>query len=241
VTLVAGRPASSRDVTEWDAACGFDEHDDVVAARRAEDAAALALLGASPIWLDFLDAQYAAAPPAAAPSPADLAVPHPDLGAGLPAGGPRCAGWEWTRDAEAIAAAIARVKAESGASEVCIPLGLFHEDHELASCGALLAARRLPGRCWLVYADALYRRVPMLLTQRLATLRGEGWRLVPLRPSTIPASHVKRRAIGCYASQLRGLASPGRSGYEDALAPERYWQLTPAADASPDVPESAGR
>lgn len=56
-TVFAGTP-SSRSLTEWDAACGFRSGDDVMAARRAEDGAAAAVLGAAAVWLPFLDAQY---------------------------------------------------------------------------------------------------------------------------------------------------------------------------------------
>src|SRR5579885_725257 len=66
ITVFAGRPAQYATLTGWDAAAGFGLGDDVVAARRAEDAAALAILGARPVWLDFLDAQYAPSPDAAA-------------------------------------------------------------------------------------------------------------------------------------------------------------------------------
>ena len=62
VTVFAGRPPRDAGLTAWDAAAGFTPSDDVIAARRAEDRAALALLGATPIWLDFPDAQYGASP-----------------------------------------------------------------------------------------------------------------------------------------------------------------------------------
>ena len=62
VTVLAGSPESGTDLTEWDAAGGFRPGDEVMAARRAEDRAALAHLGARPVWLDFLDAQYGASP-----------------------------------------------------------------------------------------------------------------------------------------------------------------------------------
>src|SRR3954471_18581720 len=46
--------------TEWDALGGFQTGDDVVAMRREEDLAALAVLGAAHRWLDFVDHQYLA-------------------------------------------------------------------------------------------------------------------------------------------------------------------------------------
>src|SRR4051812_5407345 len=62
VTVFAGRPPAGTALTEWDAASGFSPGDDVVGARRAEDRAALELLGAEPYWLDHLDSQYGASP-----------------------------------------------------------------------------------------------------------------------------------------------------------------------------------
>jgi LmbE family N-acetylglucosaminyl deacetylase len=73
-TLFAGRPAVPAAQSEWDAACGFSAGEDVVGARRAEDAAALALLRATPVWLDFLDAQYGGTEPPEKLAPALLAL-----------------------------------------------------------------------------------------------------------------------------------------------------------------------
>ena len=58
VTVVAGRPGP-HELTDWDGKCGFGQDDDVMGARREEDDAALRHLGAIPVWLDFLDRQYA--------------------------------------------------------------------------------------------------------------------------------------------------------------------------------------
>jgi LmbE family N-acetylglucosaminyl deacetylase len=75
VTVTAGVPPPHA-LTGWDQACGFGEGDDVVGARRREDEAALARLGAVPRWLDFLDRQYAGGaspdPPAVAAALADV-------------------------------------------------------------------------------------------------------------------------------------------------------------------------
>lgn len=62
VTVFAGSPPAYGELTEWDRACGFREGDDVMALRRAEDAAALDELGAVPHWLDFCDSQYRRTP-----------------------------------------------------------------------------------------------------------------------------------------------------------------------------------
>jgi len=59
VTVFAGRPESYPTPMErWDALCGFVPGDEVHVARRAEDTAALALLGATPRWLDFVEHSY---------------------------------------------------------------------------------------------------------------------------------------------------------------------------------------
>jgi LmbE family N-acetylglucosaminyl deacetylase len=58
VTVFAGVPRDAERLTEWDAACGFRSAAEAVATRRREDQAALALLDATPRWLDFCDHQY---------------------------------------------------------------------------------------------------------------------------------------------------------------------------------------
>ncbi|HEX6476735.1 MAG TPA: PIG-L family deacetylase [Acidimicrobiales bacterium] len=59
VTVFGGwPPAYPPEPTSWDAAGGFQAGDDVVAVRRQEDDAALALLDARPVHLAFADHQY---------------------------------------------------------------------------------------------------------------------------------------------------------------------------------------
>jgi LmbE family N-acetylglucosaminyl deacetylase len=58
VTVFAGAPAEPARLTEWDGRCGFANAGDAMAQRRAEDAHALRLLEARPVWLPFCDAQY---------------------------------------------------------------------------------------------------------------------------------------------------------------------------------------
>lgn len=71
VTVIAGRPGP-HEVTDWDRRCGFGPNDDVIGARRDEDAAAVRMLGAVPMWLDFLDRQYMS--DWSSPKPADVAA-----------------------------------------------------------------------------------------------------------------------------------------------------------------------
>jgi LmbE family N-acetylglucosaminyl deacetylase len=72
VTVFGGPPTRYPDPpTEWDALGGFRAGDDVVARRREEDRAALAVLDAEAVWLDFVDHQYLA--PAERAAPEDVA------------------------------------------------------------------------------------------------------------------------------------------------------------------------
>jgi LmbE family N-acetylglucosaminyl deacetylase len=59
ITVFTGGPAESADPpTHWDALAGFSAGDDVLGARKQEDAAALAAVGAAPVWLDHFEHQY---------------------------------------------------------------------------------------------------------------------------------------------------------------------------------------
>ena len=70
--MLGGRPPAYPDEpTDWDAAGGFQAGDDVVAVRHEEDRAAMAVLGAEPVWLDFADHQYLAKKDR--PTPAEVA------------------------------------------------------------------------------------------------------------------------------------------------------------------------
>jgi LmbE family N-acetylglucosaminyl deacetylase len=72
VTVLGGRPpAYPPEPTEWDALGGFRAGDDVVAVRREEDTAAMGVLGATAVWLEFPDHQYLEK--AARPRPAEVA------------------------------------------------------------------------------------------------------------------------------------------------------------------------
>ncbi len=72
VTVLGGEPPAYPDEpSEWDALGGFVAGDDVVAVRRQEDAAAMAVLESGYEWLEFADHQYLAPPDR--PTPSDVA------------------------------------------------------------------------------------------------------------------------------------------------------------------------
>jgi LmbE family N-acetylglucosaminyl deacetylase len=59
ITVFTGAPAVPPDPpTPWDALAGFAAGDDVLGARKLEDTAALAAVGAAPVWLDHVEHQY---------------------------------------------------------------------------------------------------------------------------------------------------------------------------------------
>ncbi|MCA1725310.1 MAG: PIG-L family deacetylase [Thermomicrobia bacterium] len=192
VTVFAGAPPTYETVTEWDALSGFRPGDDVMAARRDEDARALAHLDARPIWLGFCDSQYYHSP----------TVPE-------------------------IARALEQAINQSNLRAVFIPLGLFHSDHHLAHTAALEVLRHHADHTWFAYEEAMYRKIPNIVAERIATLHKEGIEATPAGISAACGHDMKRRAIACYASQLRALVAPKKPGHEDALGTERYWSLAP--------------
>jgi LmbE family N-acetylglucosaminyl deacetylase len=125
-----------------------------------------------------------------------------------------------------IVRAIGDTVARWEANAVLAPLGLFHDDHRIAH----EAAMRVLDSCGeevrgYVYEDAIYRAIGDLRSRRVKELADHGVRLVPIEGESSPAGESKRRAIECYTSQLRGLASVNPDAGADALRPERYWRV----------------
>ena len=131
-----------------------------------------------------------------------------------------------TPTVERVAESLQATLEELGRRMVLAPLGVFHSDHLLASEAALAVAQRLPDLDWHLYADAIYRRITHLFDERVEMLQAREMRLQPasLAP-TADHAELKRRAVECYRSQLRALASPGKPGFEDAARDELVWQL----------------
>ncbi|MDX3907854.1 MAG: PIG-L family deacetylase [Pigmentiphaga sp.] len=185
ITVFAGFPGDVP-LTDWDRRCGFLTAEEAVRMRREEDAAALAELGAKPVWLDLLDAQYGGN--------------HPP---------------------EEVAQHLAPLIDRFQKGALAVPLGLFHSDHILTHEACMRLYDEHQELRWLFYEDALYRRLPGLLQQRLAELLQKGLRLTPVAGPRLPP-RAKERAVSAYASQLRAF---GKGGYEDTALPERYWKV----------------
>lgn len=113
----------------------------------------------------------------------------------------------------------------SACSLVVSPLGLFHSDHLLTAASALEVARRLPGLPWLLYEDAIYRRVEGLVREALARVRRAGFGVSQASLDPADDCERKRAAIACYRSQLKALTSDNYPGWQDVLHPECYWWL----------------
>jgi LmbE family N-acetylglucosaminyl deacetylase len=193
VTVFAGGPRGGPALASWDEAGGFAPGDDVIAARRREDAAALRVLDARPMWLSFWDSQYAGA-----------------------------------ARVEDLRHAVEQAIMAAEPDTVCLPLGLWHSDHRLTHEATQPLASRHPGLAWLAYADAIYRRFPDAgLLDRLEGMARASLAPIELAIPSREASPRKCRAVACYRSQLRALATPGRPGTADVFEGERYWRLRP--------------
>jgi LmbE family N-acetylglucosaminyl deacetylase len=201
LTVLGGRPpVYPAEVTDWDAAGGFHTGDDVVGVRREEDRAAMASLGATPVWLEFPDHQYL--PPEDRPTPADVA---PRLG-------------EVLTDLEPSAVFLPLGLAN--------PDHVLTHDAGLAARASMAEAGT--GALWFCYEDAGYKHIPGLMAWRVSKLFRSGLWPTPAVVPVEPDMAAKRKAIHLYASQVGPLERDHLlSERLDANIPEQYWRLDP--------------
>lgn len=206
ITITGGDRRDGYDeVTPWDALGGFQPGDDVVAARRAEDVAALGVLGCTSTYLHFTDHQY------------DL--PHP--GAERPA-------------LEDVAAAIAAKLDELAPTAVFVPIGLANPDHVMTGDACLqIVQRQLEAGdarwSWFAYAEAGYSHIPGLVVHRTArAMRAGVWPT----PAPLPIDgHLEKKiaALQCYVTQIGPLTHDWALDLQRSPAvPESYWRLEAA-------------
>lgn len=128
---------------------------------------------------------------------------------------------------DALRATLEGVIARLHPRHIFFPAGLFHSDHELVHRTAMKMFRSFPEHGWWMYEEALYRRIPGLLQQRLVQLLGEGVRATPVSLCDTVGMELKRVGAQRYVSQLRALKY--RTGnYGDIFEAERYWRLEDA-------------
>jgi LmbE family N-acetylglucosaminyl deacetylase len=110
---------------------------------------------------------------------------------------------------------------------VFLPWGLFHSDHIITHDAGIDVCLSLQNHAWFLYEETPYRRVPGLLTERLAHTRNRGLRIKRVTLESQGNADRKAAAVACYQSQLKALVSPGRPGFLDAFEEERYWHIPP--------------
>src|SRR4051794_35356204 len=202
ITVMGGqRTSGSYDqVSWWDKLGGFQPGEDVVAARRAEDKAALGVLGAEQAWLDFADHQYDADGP----------------GKNRPA-------------AETIADALIAQLDRIDPTAVLVPMGLANPDHVLTHDACRLVIDLRPDAyTWFGYAEAGYLHIPGILAWRIGRLLRSGLWPTPAPLVADEALDAKRESLGHYATQLPALAEDwGYDVNNGARIAESFWRLAP--------------
>ena len=199
-TVFASGPAHVDPLTEWDRASRlFHDGDDVISARRREEARAAAILGAVSEPLEFWDSQYRYDERFryAGPTGQDLL--------------------------DAVERELARIAEEDPVDAWLVPLGLGHDDHRLTARAALAAATKSGVDCY-VYQDLPYALERAEETrEQLEALESKGLRFVP--DASLCSSEersLKREAVRCYRSQRRGL---GRRARRAIRGPEQFLRL----------------
>jgi LmbE family N-acetylglucosaminyl deacetylase len=183
VTAFAGGPQRVASISAWDAAGGFRSGDDVIRARRSEDGMAASALNAYSHHLDHWDKQYRG----------------PNHGYGGP-----------QRDGDItpeIAADIDELVDRLDVDAWLIPLGLGHADHRITAAACFEVVLLRPNITWLVYEELPYAvNDPLEAMAVHANREREGF-VFKSRDGAeqAPERSIKRRAINCYASQLRPL------------------------------------
>jgi LmbE family N-acetylglucosaminyl deacetylase len=176
-TIFAGAPAGDLNPFARFQHDRWGTGDRAVDERRAEDARAMGILGASYRWLEFPDAIYRG----------DLYLSDEDLFGAVKAGDAVVA--------SAVATAIAALAAETLAPRVYLPLAVGgHVDHRI--CRA--AASALPAEVFL-YEDFPYAATPGAVDE---AVQASGLSLTPELVDVTNAIDRRLAAIGAYPSQI---------------------------------------
>lgn len=187
-TVFASGPARVDPLTEWDRASRlFRDGDDVMSARRSEEARAAAVLGVLSQPLEFWDAQYRF---------------DERFGYRGPTGQDLL---------DAVERELARVAAADPVDAWLIPLGLGHDDHRISAQAAMAVAMK-SGVDVYVYQELPYALESAVeVGEQLGALGSMGLRCVA--DSSLrwcEERSLKREAVMCYRSQRRALGRRAR-------------------------------
>jgi LmbE family N-acetylglucosaminyl deacetylase len=218
VTVFAGNPPAYRDPMRlWDVQSGFGPDDDVMEVRRGEDGAALAILEAQPLHLDYVEHTY---------NPGDKPVAPTVIAEGLAptlrALGPTLVLAPFglanpDHDVVHRACMLVREGFEPGTSWWC------YEESDPSQPPSFDR-----GPSWWLYEDHPYKHVPGLLAWRVSSLFRSGVWPTPVCPPVDHDDTRKAAAVACYPTQLFALEDDWRiSAKLAAPAPEQFWRLAP--------------
>jgi LmbE family N-acetylglucosaminyl deacetylase len=177
-TVCSGRPGPGVASHSWDAATGFSSGDAAAAARRAEDAAALAVLGATQHGLGFLDGDYREM----------TGRCHEDGSVRGPF-------------KEALADAVREMVDALAPQLLLCPMGLLHRDHIATAEAAWSTLGARPDCLIVAYLDLPYGITdPAWLDAAENRLRSAGLHAsgYPIEPYL---TTLKKQAFACYESQ----------------------------------------
>ena len=213
VTVFAGAPTGPLNSFAEFQHQRWGAQDDAVAARRREDDAAMAALGADSTRLDYHDAIYRG----------DLYLSDDDLFGPVKAADQSVA--------DAVAQSVTAIVQQASPRRVYLPLSVGnHVDHQICTAlAARLVAERLTV---LLYEDFPYAATPGAVERRVERLDRT------LKPTIVDISEtIERRlaAIRCYASQVptifrhHGRAEDVVRQYASSVGngdyAERFWKL----------------
>jgi LmbE family N-acetylglucosaminyl deacetylase len=200
ITVLGGQPPAYPDhVTPWDEAGGFKTGDDVVSARREEEWRAMALVNATPVWLEFPDHQYLAIEER--PTPLDVG---PSLEKAI---------------ADANPTAVFLPMGIANPDHVVT--------HEAGLIARQALRENGADAEWFCYEDHGYKHLPGILAWRISKLFRDGiWPTPSIVPVKVDMGK-KRSLIAIYESQVAPLEQDHMLAERlDANVPEQYWRLS---------------
>ena len=200
ITVFAGNPpAYPNPQREWDRQSGFAPGDDVMAARRAEDHAALNVVDALAVHLDFVEYSYNDND-----RPVHVATIAPTLAATLASLNPTM-----------VVVPFGLANPDHDVTHRAAMVAVGELAHQLESEPAIFA-----------YEDHGYKHIPGMLAWRVSQLFRRGLWPTPACPTTDASTNRKLEALARYPSQLLALEDDWQIRAKLAApAPEQIWRL----------------